>query len=58
VAKTHEAYRTGLKNPKTKDKIQNDSQGHFYLLTPKYRVLLVKLIDIQPVKKYPAFYGN
>ena len=33
---------------------------HFftYLLTPFSRVLLQKLTDSQPVKKFPAFYGT
>ena len=29
-----------------------------YLLTPWCRVLLEKLIDLQPVKKFPAFHGT
>ena len=29
-----------------------------YLLTPWSRVLLEKLIDLQLVKKFPAFYGT
>ena len=29
-----------------------------YLLTPKSRVLLVKLTGLQLVKKFPAFYGT
>jgi hypothetical protein len=29
-----------------------------YLLTPWSRVLLEKLTGLQPVKKFPAFYGT
>jgi hypothetical protein len=29
-----------------------------YLLTPRCRVLLKKLIDLQLVKKFPAFHGT
>jgi hypothetical protein len=29
-----------------------------YLLTPRNRVLLEKLTDLQPVKNFPAFYGT
>jgi hypothetical protein len=58
MAKTHEANKIGLQNPETKDKIQNDSQDYFYLLTLTSRVLFEKLTAPQPVKKFPAFYGH
>ena len=34
------------------------SKTQTYLLTPWSRVLLEKLIGLQLVKKFPAFYGN
>ena len=35
-----------------------DGSSYWYLLTPCSRVLLEKLIGLQLVKKYPAFYGT
>ena len=32
--------------------------GYYYLLTPRCRVLLEKLIGLQLIKKFPAFHGT
>ena len=40
------------------DKLYTSTYIHTYLLTPWSRILLEKLIGVQLVKKFLAFYGT